>query len=140
VQVYTQLNRLMKMGIEQYIARMCTEVAVYWGAPQNDGEGGMTFDTPIEIACRYEAMDQVVSDSKGNQLTSRAVVYVTQDVDEEGMLYFGSLDDLDSDEVQPRKVSGAYCIKRFEKHPALGSSTEFLRKAYLTPSLSFGSM
>jgi hypothetical protein len=84
-------------------------------------------------------MSQLVADNKGDAITSRACVYVKEDLDEEGMLYLGTLDDLNSDtELDPKSVDGAYFIKRFEKSPVLGSTTEFLRKAYLTPSLSFG--
>ena len=101
--------------------------------------GGHTFDSPIELAVRWEEMSQLVTDNKGEAITSRAVVYVKQDLDEQGMLYLGELADLNSDgESDPKSVDGAYYIKRFEKSPVLGSATEFLRKAYLTPSLSFG--
>jgi hypothetical protein len=127
------------MGITSILSARYTQVAVYWGSPVDDGMGGYTFSSPIEIPYRWEEMSQLVADNKGDAITSRACIYVTQDLDEEGMLYLGSLDDLNSDtELDPKSVDGAYFIKRFEKSPALGSTTEFLRKAYLTPSLSFG--
>jgi hypothetical protein len=91
-------------------------------------------------------MNQIVSDDKGNQFTSRAVVYTVQDVDEEGMLCHGFLEDLYTDESSagdvnnPSTIDEAYIIKRFRKTPSLHSTTEFLRTAYLTPSLSFGSL
>jgi hypothetical protein len=134
------------MGIEAEIGKMLTQDCVYWGSPVNDGEGGFTFANPVSLKCRWEEMRQIVTDAKGNEITSRALVFLTQDVVEEGMLYLGTLDDLydlygessggtlDS----PKDITGTYIIKRFQKTPAFGSSTEFLRKAYLTPSLSFG--
>jgi hypothetical protein len=185
-------------SITGLLARNCKQRAVYWGSPVEDGQGGKTFAAPVEIACRWEEMNQIVSDAKGSELTSRAVVYVLQDVDEEGFLYLGDLLDVtgydtvyvlfDYNSVQirkgvrggifvvdkaitplgfgtgavegvdwvtikgdvvstsvtvggssaPKDKDGAYTIKRFQKIPALGSTTEFLRKAYLTPSLSFG--
>jgi len=121
------------------ITQNCPQICVYWGNPQNDGRGGFTFDAPVELACRWEGITQIVADKFGNEITSRALVFVLQDVDEEGMLYLGTLDDLDSvDKENPKQVEGAYIIKRFQKTPALGSTSVFLRKAYLTPSLSFG--
>jgi hypothetical protein len=132
------------MSINSTITRSCVDTAVYWSAPVPDGYGGMTFAEPCEILCRWEAMDQIISDDKGNQLSSRAVVYTLQDIDEEGMLYKGTLDDLyvgDSSAgavAHPSTIQGAYVVKRFQKTPSLGSTTEFLRKAFLTPSLSFG--
>ena len=77
--------------IESFLNRICVQACVYWGSPVEDGKGGKTFDEPIELACRWQEMMQVVSDAKGNELTSRAVVYVLQDVDEEGMLIPGRL-------------------------------------------------
>ena len=132
------------MSIEDNIARNLTATCVYWGNPQNDGEGGFTFDDAVEISCRWEDMMQIVSDAKGNEVSSRALVFVGQDLDEEGYLYLGTLDDLyDSAESSagaiddPKEIEGAYQIKRFQKTPSL-SGSGYLRKAYLTPSLSFG--
>lgn len=135
------------MGLTALLTRTCKQVCVYWGNPTNDGEGGKTFDDPVELYCRWEELSQVVTDNKGAEITSRAVVYLLQDVDEEGMLYLGTLEDLYDDyatdssagEVEnPIGIEGAYVIKRFEKLPVLGSTTEFSRRVYLTPSLSFG--
>jgi len=127
------------MSIAGVIARNCPQTAVYWGTPVNDGTGGKTFADPVEIACRWEETIQVMLDTKGVETTSRAVVFVTQDVDEEGILYLGTLDDLDSDEeADPMTITGAYSIKRFTKTPSLGSTTDFRRAAFVTPALSFG--
>lgn len=132
------------------IASKCTQVCVYWGSPNETGDGGKVFANPIEIACRWENINQVVSDAKGNEITSRALVFIGEDidVDEEGMLFLGTLDDLealyddssgDSSGVwyDPMSIDKAYIIKRFQKTPTL-DGLGYLRKAYLTPSLSFG--
>jgi hypothetical protein len=134
-------------GVDALLTRNCKQVAVYWGIPTKDGEGGFTFAEPVEVYCRWEDMNQIVADAKGNELTSRALVYLLQDVDEEGYLYLGTLEDLydllntessEGDLPNPVTIQGAYIIKRFQKTPTLGSTTVFIRKAYLTPSLSFG--
>lgn len=122
------------------------QICVYWGNPAADHVGGFTFDSPVELACRWEEMIQVISDHKGSEITSRALVYVLQDLDEEGMLFLGTLDDLYDLGLEssngglddPRVFEHTFIIKRFDKSPGLGSTTDFLRKAYLTPSLSFG--
>jgi len=136
------------MSIETFLTRTCKQVAVYWGAPVEDGYGGKVFANPREIYCRWEELRQVISDAKGNEITSRAVVYVLEDLEEEGMLFLGTLDTLydsatDSSfgEIDdPAALDNVYTIKRFEKVPALGTTTAFLRKAYLTTSLSFGGL
>jgi len=133
------------MGIEALISRRATETAVYWGNPVNDGAGTFTFDAPVEIDCRWEEMKQIVSDKKGNSLSSRALVYLTQDVDEEGYMFLGTLEqvyDLTGESSgggsdDPTEVTGAFIIKRFQKIPSLDGSN-YVRVAYLTPSLSFG--
>ena len=137
------------MGIEDIIIKSCTQTAVYWGNPQEDGEGGKTFDAPVEIYCRWEDKTQVLGllgeDDKGERNISRALVYLTQDVDVNGYLYLGALDDiydayptLESSDanIDPHSINGCYVIKRFEKTPVMGSTTKFLRKAFLTPWLS----
>jgi hypothetical protein len=131
------------MSIEAMIVRNCKHTAVYWGNPQNDGSGGKTYDpavelTPPENGVRWEEMHQLVLDAKGNEVTSRALVFLCQDVIEEGVLYLGTLDSLTAEQrLDPTKVDGAYIIKRFQKTPDM-VGTGYLRKAYLTPSLSFG--
>ena len=124
------------MGIEALIVRMCTQTAVYWGAPVADGYGGKTFDDPVEIDCRWENQVEKISwqgaSKLGEEIVSRAQVFTTQDVDELGWLFLGDLDDLSSaEEADPMSVDGAYEIKRFDKTPAMRSTTEFSRVAYL---------
>lgn len=119
-------------AFEKGLKKLYKQTAVYWGNPDPDGFGGCTFDDPVEIICRWDDVTKVISDGKGNVIISRAVVMVAQDVDEEGMLFLGTLDDLDSgQEDNPKSVSGAFTIKQVNKIPAPASATEFFRKAYL---------
>ncbi len=127
------------MGIEEFMTRSCPQTAVYWGNPVSDKKGGFTYDAPIEISCRWEDTFQVLMDKNGVSVDSRALVYALQDLDYNGLLFLGTLDDLDSaEESDPSLIEKAFTIKRFEKIPGLGATSDFLRKAYLTPSLTFG--
>jgi len=125
------------MGIVDKIVGAMTQTAVYWATPVPDGYGTYTYDDPVEIDCRWENKTEVVSrvggeGKKGEELVSFAQVFVTQDVDENGFLYLGDLDDLDSaEEALPETVDGAYRIQKFDKLPELKSTNKFLRKAYL---------
>jgi hypothetical protein len=134
------------MGIEDNIAYNCSDTCVYWQSLGEDGNGGKIFADPIELNCRWENISQVVTDNKGAEISSRALVFITQDIEEEGMLYHGTLEELydshatdsSAGEVDnPMTIDGAFIIKRFQKTPSL-DGLSFLRKAYLTPSLSFG--
>lgn len=136
------------MSMTELFLSGCKQKAVYWGNPTEDGYGGLTFDDPVEIYCRWEDKTQILGAITGNQVlgyseTSRAIVYLLQDVTEEGYLWLGELTDLDSyldssdgTYIDPRTVPNAHIIKRFEKTPSFGSTTVFLRRAFLTPWLS----
>ena len=127
------------MGIAAFMSRLCTQTAVYWGSPQDDGRGGFTFTDPIEIKCRWEDSNEVISmagqDRKSRELVSKAQVWVVQDVDEEGYLYLGTLDSTDAlssaEEANPANADEAYKILKFEKTPEHRRSNKFIRKAYL---------
>lgn len=119
------------MGIESLYRRVCKQTAVYWGAPTENGYGGFTYDDPVEIAVRWENKTEVITDSKGQEQVSKAEIFLTQDIDEQGMLFLGTLDDLDSaEEDDPTTVNGAYVVMKFEKIPDM-AGREFTRKAYL---------
>lgn len=120
------------MSIIDFIEEVCVQTAVYWGNPTPDGYGGMTYADPVEIDCRWDDVAKVVSDAKGKEIITAAQVLVTQDLDLEGVLFLGLLDDLDSaQEDNPMTITGAYSIKRFDKTPLFESTNEFVRKAYL---------
>jgi hypothetical protein len=136
------------MSISDFITKQLVQKAVYWGNPKEDGYGGLTFNDPIEIPCRWEEKSQVLGTITGNQVIGyqdicRAIVFVNQDLDEEGFLFLGTLIDLEDSSLDssggwydPHQIKGAHIIKRFEKIPAVGSNTVFLRKAFLTPWLT----
>ena len=104
---------------------------VFWGNPTPDGYGGFQFSDPIEIPCRWADSIQVVSDGKGNDVVCKSVVMVDRDLEELGMIWLGTLDDLDSaEEDDPVSIEGAYQIKRFDKIPTIKAKS-WLRVAYL---------
>jgi hypothetical protein len=135
-------------GLQSMISRNLPQTAVYWGNPHNDGYGGMAYDDPVEINCRWEDKQQILGTITGNQIigfqsVSRAIVYVDQDLDVDGIMMLGELTDLEDSEgdssgeyYDPAQLTNTYIIKRFEKAPALNSTTDFNRKAFLTPWLT----
>ena len=136
------------MSIGSSITRNLNQTAVYWGSPVENGYGGVSYADPIEISCRWEDKQQIIGTITGNQIIgfqnmSRAIVYVDRDLDVDGWLMLGTLDDLtessgdsSGEYYDPHQVAGAFIIKRFEKMPALHGTTNILRVAYLTPWLS----
>jgi len=148
------------MGIETFIKQVCKQTAVYWGSPVSNGYGGYTYDDPVEIDCRWAKEQQLFESDNGIQLVSKAVVLLTEDVDMDGLLYLGTLDEMwaslagdslpllnengnallaedDTPLLAENEIPGSIeeelaIIKKFTKVPALRSTTEFVRKAYLT--------
>ena len=121
------------MSIERIIERQCKQTAVYWGNPVPDGFGGMTYDAPREIKCRWESKQELIiskSENPREENISHAQLFVLEDLQESGYVYLGTLESLSQTE-HPEKVERAYKIKKFEKIPAYKSDTVFLRKVYL---------
>lgn len=115
----------------KWFERQLDQIAVYWASPVKDGYGGFTWNDPVEIDCRWVGSTRVITNANGQEVVCRAEVVVDQDLDKEGVLYLGSLADLDSaEEDDPDTVDGAYRIQRFDKSPTWDCSA-FYRKAYL---------
>lgn len=103
----------------------------YWGAPVPDGYGGFNWADPVELVCRWVDRFEAIIGPRGTNIGSRAQVQVTQDVELEGMLLLGTLDDLDSDVYNDPVGAGASVIIRFDKTPTI-EADNFYRKVYLS--------
>lgn len=111
--------------------RNLNQTAVYWASPATTGYGGLTWDTPIEVPCRWIAKVQLVVAQNGEQFVSQAAVQVNQDVDIQGILFLGVLNDLTAaQKADPRLATTAYTIKAFGKVPTI-KADGFFKKAYL---------
>jgi len=120
------------MSIIDFIESVAVQTAVYWGNPVDDGYGGMIYDDPVEIFCRWEGSTKLITDAKGNQIVCVAEVMVTQELDIDGILYLGTIDDLGPDrDDAPETISDTHRIKQFMKTPLFQSTDEFIMIAYL---------
>ncbi len=111
------------MGIDTFIASKCTQPIVYWGNPVSTGTNRYTYDDPVEILGRWEELNEVIVGNDGKEMVSQARVFLTQEVDEEGALWLGSLDDLESAPAPDDSAVGALYIIAFSRLPKLGSAT-----------------
>lgn len=114
------------MGI---ITRMLKQTAVYWAPLGVDEFGQPTWDTPVEVAVRWEDRAEEFLNQEGDRQMSRSVVYVGQDVEVNGVLLLGELTS-SVDQDDPKSNTGAWEIRRFEKLPNL-RVTEYLRTVFL---------
>jgi len=120
------------MGILAFIDKVCVQTACYWGSPVEDGYGGYTYTTAIEIKCRWDDVSEKITNQKGNEIISNAQLLITQDLNEEGFLWLGALTSLTTaQKADPLKVEKAYPIQKLEKSPLFKSTNKFVRKVYL---------
>ena len=92
--------------------RKLIHTAVYWGSPVADGYGGQSFADPVELAVRWEDLQEVFTNQNGDEQVSKAFVMLAQAVDLNGFLYLGSLTDLSSaDEGDPQIVDDAHLLE-----------------------------
>jgi hypothetical protein len=127
------------MGIEKFIRRIAVQTAVYWGNPVDDGYGGLTFDDPVEIKCRWDISlglrilsNSEILVSKTGILASGGKILVNQDLDVKGYLMLGVLNDLDSDQIDnPKEIENSFQIIAFSKVSMIRSTTEFVRTVFI---------
>lgn len=125
------------MSIISFINKVCVQTAVYWGSPNENGTGGKIYADPIEIKCRWEDKVKLVADKTGESILSKAEVLVTQELDYQGYLYLGTLDELyDSAassgvSLNPKEIDGACEIISRDKIPLFRKTDKFVHKVYL---------
>ncbi len=100
------------------------EKATHWVATP-DGYGGFTYKAPKVLNCRWEERADQFKTPGGQQVVSRAVVYVESDVGIEDYLFLGV-----SSLADPALEMGAQLVQQFEKTPDL-RALDHLRKVYL---------
>lgn len=128
------------MNIAQFMARKCVQTAVYWGNPVDNGFGKNTYDNPVELTppddgVRWVGKTQLLREweAKGEMSEYIAIVYVLRELDRDGCLFLGTLNDLDSkDYTNPLGNPKIHRIRQFEIIPGLGSTDIFLYKAFLS--------
>ena len=124
------------MGILKFVSDVCVQTAVYWGVPKPDGYGGTSYDDPIELSppngVRWDDQVEVITNSQGEEITSQARVLLLQEVEPEGLLWLGRLEDLtQSQKDDPSQIEDARKIQRVDENPLFQSTDEFVRQAYL---------
>lgn len=102
-----------------------TQTATYWAPTTINKFGEQTFATNALLNVRWEEKTEMFLDrDTGKELMSKSVVYLKQDVEENGFLYLGTT------ALAPSTQEKAFRIKRFDKIPNL-KGNRFIRKAWL---------
>ena len=116
--------------LTNYLTRKLTDTAVHWANPVEDGYGGETFDTAVEVDCRWVDVSSLQITAGGEQEGAAHEVYVQATVEEGDWLYHGVLSGLTAaQKANPRKVDGAWMVKKVELIPDFKNGE--VRKVYL---------
>ena len=131
------------MGIKTFIKSKCTQTAVYWGNPKNDGRGKFTFGAMQEVLVSWQdergnyqkaghSRVEYVKDKK--ELFASIVVYSvtlpTGGWDVDGYLYLGKLSTLPIGAL-PYDVADAWEIKDIKSSASNNNVDEILYKLSL---------
>lgn len=118
--------------------------AVYW-SPKKDELGNLVYDRfsnplydePVFLnhldgtGVFWIQRSEVFVDKTGQERTSKALVFLGRDVEELGILFNGTIDDIPQGMVdQPLKIPRISQILGFRKIPTLDYQ-QYVRKAYL---------
>ena len=101
-----------------------TQTIVYWSLNKPSGTGGYIYNSPVELAGRWEDRNQKFVDVTGEENVARSVIYLDQDVEINGWLYLGSLSDLSSgEEADPGEIAGTSgIIQQVNRIPSVDGS------------------
>jgi hypothetical protein len=108
---------------------MRKEHCVYWEHDGDDPSGQPTFKDPVECKCRWQQQNVEFVDKDGRTAVSKAVVYMDREVKLGSRLWYGKLEDVDS-ESNPNLNEGAYEVRGQGRMPNL-RATEYLYTAIL---------
>jgi len=112
--------------------KMLTQTAIYWAPAGKDNYGMQTYSDPVEIPCRWQWKQELFVDDRGKEQISHAIVYINQDLELNGEIMLGDLDDLSSSQEEAPHDSGvdAYTIRSFAKSPDIEGRV-YVRKVWL---------
>lgn len=112
------------------IQKILRQRAVYWAPNTVGADGQVTFHPPEEVRCRWEQGIKAEYGGGGMAEGSTAMVYVEKDLEIEGVLWFGKLNDLTDTDDPFANTGGAFRIRKVDKIPTL-KATAFVRRAWL---------
>jgi len=107
------------------------QTCVYWAASQPDGYGGYTYANPVELKCRWQNVNQTIMNKESEEILCRAIVFVGQDIDDQGRLKLTTLAELSTAEQADPIAARAYIIQRVDKTPSISKPTRYVWRVYL---------
>lgn len=112
---------------------MLRQTVTYWETDSTDVFGNTSWDAGVEIKARWEEQAEDVLNADGENVVSRAVVYVDgeQDIVVDGVMFLGLKSELTAAQIpDPDKVANAYRIIAIRESPGLRNRRS-LKKLWL---------
>jgi len=101
------------------------QTATYWQVTGYDGYNEPVFAAPVQIRCRWEYRVEKVQNDDGQEVVSKARVFLDREVSTDDFIALGTFADAD-----PRRVFGAWRVLTFRSIPSLDGKS-FERKCYI---------
>ena len=98
--------------------------ATYWDIGTRNGFGGLDYPEPEVINVRWEDKPSLFISASGEEIQAKAVVYSEKELNVEGYLYLGELDEsLEAAErMNPLPLTDAFKIMAFSVIPNIRAS------------------
>lgn len=102
-----------------FFQRLLKTPCIVWGSPVPDGFGNQSFSAPVQKYCRWDDIVEIITDTKGQEFESKAVIYLSENVPAGSFIMQGTLSG--ATPANPRNAVGAYPVRRLESYKRLGS-------------------
>lgn len=93
-----------------FYTRMLIDDIVYWPFLRKGGDSTNEYGSPVELKGKWIEEKEKAKTDSGEEFMSVATVYVESEIALDGILFKGSLTDLDSNN-DPLTQAGSYMIK-----------------------------
>jgi hypothetical protein len=97
--------------------------ATYWPPGSNDGTGGVSYDTPVLVTCRWQTGSKLFRDANGDQAVCSATVYVDRVVLNKGWMAPGD----QRATANPKLIAEAREIRSVQLSPNLRNSIQLVK-------------
>jgi len=107
---------------------MRKQTAIYWAYLGESGLATETYSEPVELACRWTERSEMIINDFGEEIVSKAMVYLPIDAVHGSYLKLGTIDSATPDD--PTSETGAWKVITTSNMPNI-KATEYLKKAFL---------
>ena len=109
------------MSISSFLRKIRKQKAVWWESTGADGMGSYSFNSPVEIDCRWDDIQTEYTDVNGDVRVSKARVISDRELYIDDFLKLGSV--TGSTPSTPIDEDDAFKIRSFNKIPDLKNNT-----------------